>query len=365
MQFSENKTFSLTYNNKVRFILVKRLLSDRINVLEYDITKPQLGGTFKTYLLSKCKNIKKANFVVPSEDFESFSDNGSSDDDLNEPEIIADDNVYTFTYTKWTGNVSERKLRVKKVTDAYVEGIDEEDNHYKVFIKEKMSNISKVSLPKTVERIEEKEEKIVIPQDDLEANWTEKCQLLKPAVSEEKEMLDGEYTTWYNNGMIKEKRKYIKGKLMTETIWDENGSVIKKKTSLTTSDFYYNYEVGKKYRIVYWPINDVEQTQEKVVTVKAIESKFLRVTYDGQEHNVKKLLRNRCQFINIESNLNVVDNRPNELIQKHENEIKKSFINIQKELSVMANSIKQLQLLNVNVEQFNEALRLINGMPKL
>jgi hypothetical protein len=61
----------------------------------------------------------------------------------------------------------------------------------------------------------------------------------------------------------------------------------------------------------------------------------------------------------------VVDNRPNELIQKHENEIKKSFINIQKELSVMANSIKQLQLLNVNVEQFNEALRLINGMPKL
>jgi hypothetical protein len=178
-------------------------------------------------------------------------------------------------------------------------------------------------------------------------------------------MLDGEYTTWYNNGMIKEKRKYIKGKLMTETIWDENGSVIKKKTSLTTSDFYYNYEVGKKYRIVYWPINDVEQTQEKVVTVKAIESKFLRVTYDGQEHNVKKLLRNRCQFINIESNLNVIDNRPNELIQKHENEIKKSFINIQKELSVMANSIKQLQLLNVNVEQFNEALRLINGMPKL
>ena len=369
MQFSENKTFSLTYNNKVRFILIKRLLSDRINVLEYDITKPQLGGTFKTYLLSKCKNIKKANFVVPSEDFESFSDNGLSDDDCNnlvetksgnmvseQFNLLTDpatrlEKTYTFLYDK-DGEVTKREVYVKKIDSFFVEGI--ENDQYKRFSTNKIFDFT-----------EEKK----VPQHVLEPNLTVKCQSLKTAVSEEKksEMLDGEYTTWYNNGMIKEKRKYIKGKLMTETSWDENGNVIKKKTSLTTSDFYYNYEVGKKYRIVYWPINDVEQTQEKVVTVKAIESKFLRVTYDGQEHNVKKLLRNRCQYINV-----ISENQPslthvvetssvtNELKKKHLNEIEKSFLTINKEISIIENSIKKLKELNVNNESFDKALKLIN-----
>ena len=153
MQFSENKTFSLTYNNKVRFILIKRLLSDRINVLEYDITKPQLGGTFKTYLLSKCKNIKKANFVVPSEDFESFSDDGSSDDDCNLVEtksgnMVSENNVnslkdpatlvektYTFLYDK-DGEVTKREVYVKKIDSFFVEGIENEQ--YKRFSTNKI-----------------------------------------------------------------------------------------------------------------------------------------------------------------------------------------------------------------------------------
>jgi hypothetical protein len=69
MQFQLNQTYALTYNGKKRFILVKKVLSDRMYVLDYNVENIQ-ERTMKTFLLEKCKSARKISFVVPDEDLD-------------------------------------------------------------------------------------------------------------------------------------------------------------------------------------------------------------------------------------------------------------------------------------------------------
>ena len=99
---------------------------------------------------------------------------------------------------------------------------------------------------------------------------------------------------WYENGMKKEAVIFSKGVVMTEVQWDEKGNCLRRRTNFKTSDFYYSYQIGKTYKIVYWPITNIEQRVEKVIKVVSINEKFIIGETDNTE---KSYLKHRCQFV--------------------------------------------------------------------
>ena len=71
------KTYTLSYNDKMRCVLVKSMYSSSngkllMNVLEYDISDMNKEPSFKTFYVEKCKNVRQIDFLVPEEHKQEF-----------------------------------------------------------------------------------------------------------------------------------------------------------------------------------------------------------------------------------------------------------------------------------------------------
>ena len=420
--FKINQTYGLKYNDKKRFILVKKVLEDRIHVLDYNIENTQ-ERIFKTFLIEKCKYVKLINFIVPDEDIES---SGSSTSKKVKPTIVIDsesefdcssDEEKPFVYEKektygFIYNKKEREVKVVNEAREYIEGF--EGDQFKRFLKEKIQKpVKLITLSELCDVDEKKQEPTRevcdCTNDEIEKLWSSICKkmsqttlenekkqedLIKAVVNDDEELeisrelfnpivikkkerdsnketdgcfetfhpngntniictllngkKEGEYKEyydngslkvvatysndllegviesyfpstnkykkgnkmiqciykngereglfeeWYENGMKKEAVIFSKGVVMTEVQWDEKGNCLRRRTNFKTSDFYYSYQIGKTYKIVYWPITNIEQRVEKVIKVVSINDKFIIGETDNTE---KSYLKHRCQFM--------------------------------------------------------------------
>jgi hypothetical protein len=345
--FQIGKTYMLSYNNKMRNILVQEKNGNsKIDVLEYDISDMSQPPLFKTFFIEKCKNVKQVDFL-----------NVSSPKEFE----FVKDKEYTFTYKNKT-----RVVKCLNTSDEHLYAKD--DGMYKMFLKRLIENPSE-KLP-VIEKVNS--EPIIETWKTYMLSYNDKmrCILVKSMYPSSNEKLlmnvleydisdfnkEALYKTFYVEKcknvrqidfVIPEEDKKIN--YYETQIVEDTKKVLETKTNEKFNEIY-PFKIGNKYVVIYCPINeDPSRMIEREITVLKIDHKYLYVSESGI---YKTFLLHRCRYIRDCNNEESIIQPHDRLSHPAEIKQEMSHKNPEQLIFLAKNLIKQIDSLRNDLIKF-------------